>query len=160
MMHVFKTDANLYLTNKLKKWALAIIFGLLLFVVLKLFSSLPQDRILFGIAVIFLLKLSDNITQFHVKEIKIDTQTKQLTFILSSIMSGQKKKIYDLREATSELTHNSTLTKIFYSPLTLKILLPQKEGFRINSQYGFSTNTLEEVNNTIKLAANIDRTYV
>jgi hypothetical protein len=160
MMHVFKTDAKLHLTNELKNWTLIITFGLLLFVVLKLFYSLPEDKLLVGIAVFFLLKTGDTITRFHVKEIKIDTQTNQLTFILSSIMSGQKSRIYELREATSELTHNSTLTKVFLSPLTLKILLAQKGRFRINGRYGFTTDTLEEVNHAIKLAAITDKPYV
>jgi hypothetical protein len=152
-MHVFKTDTKLYLTNELKSWAWTTIIGILLVVILKSYYSLPQDKLLIGIAGIFLLKLGDTLTRFHVKEIKIDTQAKQLTFILNSIMSGQKNRIYDLRKATSELTHNSTLTKILYAPLTLKIFLPQKGGFRINGRYGFSTHTLEDINNALKSAA-------
>lgn len=151
-MHVFKTDNKLYLTNELKCWAWTILFLILLVVIFKFYYSLPQNKLLFGIIVIFLLKLGDTLTRFHVKEIKIDTQSKQLIFILNSIMAGQKNRIYDLQQATSEITHNSTLAKVLYSPITLKILLPPKGGFRINGRYGFSANTLKEINNALKLA--------
>jgi hypothetical protein len=152
-MQVFKTDTKLYWTNELKSWAWTTIIGILLVVVLKLYYSLSQDKLLVGIAVIFILKLGDTLTRFHVKEIKIDTQTNQLIFILNSIMSGQKNRIYTLQQATSEITHNSALAKVLYSPLTLKIFLPPKVGFRINGRYGFSANTLQEVNNALKSAA-------
>ena len=83
----------------------------------------------------------------NVKEITIDAQTSQLTFILGSIMSGQKNKTYDLREVKTELTASTTWTKILFSPLTLKIFLPTKESFSISGRYGFLPDTLTAIDN-------------
>lgn len=98
-----------------------------------------------------LLKLVDTLVQYHVVEIQVDSQKNQLTFVLNSLMSGEKIKRYDFRQATSELTNNSGLTKYLSSPLILKIFLRPKDTFRISNRYGFSSEALTSVDKTLKL---------
>jgi hypothetical protein len=99
------------------------------------------------------MKLADTLTQYHVREIQIDEQKKQMTVILNSVMSGKKIKQYELGQVTSNLITNSGLTKYFSSPFTLKIFLNPKDTFRLSNRYGFTLETLTLVDNTLKLAA-------
>ena len=148
-MQVFKTDRNIYLTNQLISWVWTIAFVLLVYFGFKLLSPQPIGRLLVPISLIILYRLRDTLTQFHVKKIKVDAQTNQLSFLLQSVMSGQKIRNYDLRQIKSELITYSRFASILYSSMTLKVLLPKNEVFRISSRYGFSANTLTLIDNAL-----------
>jgi hypothetical protein len=152
-MQVFKTDKKIFWANELKSWLWPFAFAAFLFFVFRYLFALPNDNIRVGIVVIFLMKLADTLTQYHVREIQIDEQKKQMTVILNSVMSGKKIKQYELGQVTSNLITNSGLTKYFSSPFTLKIFLNPKDTFRLSNRYGFTLETLTLVDNTLKLAA-------
>jgi|SRR6185312_14858811 len=149
-MQVFKTDKKLFWANELKSWLYKFAFAALLYFGLKYFSSLTNDNIIIGVVVILLLKLADTLTQYHVREIQIDEQKKQMTLILNSRMSGEKIKKYELEQATSELKNNLGLTQYLSSPFTLKIFLKPKDTFVISNRYGFSLDTLTSVDKILK----------
>jgi hypothetical protein len=149
-MQVFKTDKKLFWAHELKSWLWTFVFAGLLYFGLKYFSSLTNDKNIVGVFVILFLKLGDTLTQYHVKEIQIDGQKKQVTVVLKSRMSGDKIKRYELEQATSELISNSGLTKYFSSPCTLKIFFKPNDTFLISNRYGFSIDTLTSVNNVLK----------
>jgi hypothetical protein len=149
-MLTFKTDKKLFWTNELKSWLWTFAFAALLYLGLKQFSSLSSDTIMVGVVVIILLKLGDTLTQYHVREIQIDEQKNEMTFILNSRMTGQKRKIYGLEQTTSELINNSGLSKFFSSPFTLKIFLKPNDTFVISNRYGFTLDTLTSVDNILK----------
>jgi hypothetical protein len=148
-MQVFTTDRKAYLTNELKSWAWTVAFVLLLYFGFQLFSPRSAGSFLIGV---LLLKLGDRLTQYHVKAIQIDKENYKINFRLNSIMSGQKIKTYDLRQVTAELTESKTWTT--KSSPALKIYLPKKESFRIDSRYGFSAATLTAINNALKISNN------
>jgi len=152
-MQVFKTDKKLFKANELKSWLWTFAFAVLLYFGLKYFFSLTNDNIIVGVVVIFLLKLADTLTQYHVSEIQIDEQKKQMTVILNSIMSGEKIKGYELGQATSELINNSGLTRYLSSPFTLKVILKPKDTFVIGDRYGFTLDTLTLVDKVLKSIA-------
>ena len=149
-MQVFKTDKKLFWANELKSWLWTFAFAALLYFGLKYFSSLTNDNIIVGVFVILLLKLADTLTQYHVKEIHIDEQKKEMTVILNSRMSGEKIKKYELEKATSELINSSGLTRYLSSPFTLKVFLKPKDTFIISNRYGFTLETLTSVNKILK----------
>ena len=149
-MQVFKTDKKLFWANELKSWLRTFAFAVLLYFGLKYFYSLTNDNIIIGFVVILLLKLSDSLTQYHVREIQIDAQKKQMNVILNSRMSGEKIKKYELDQATSELVNNIGLTKYLSSPFILKIFLKPKDTFLISNRYGFSLDTLTSVDQMLK----------
>lgn len=150
-MQVFKTDRKLFWTNQLKSWALTIVFATALYFVLRLFSSASTDNLLVGVVILFLLKISDTFTPYHVTAIEIDRQTNQLIFKLYRFISGDKVRKYELSQARSELVYHSAIANAVSSPVTLKILLSSKDTFRINSRYGFSKETLTSVDKAMKL---------
>ena len=152
-MQVFKTDKKMFWANELKSWLWTFAFAAFLFFVFKYFFTLTNDNISVGVVVIFLLKFADTLTQYHVREIQIDEQKKQMTVILNSVMSGEKIKQYELGQVTSELITYSGLTKYLSSPFTLKIFLNPKDTFRLSNRYGFTLETLTSVDKTLKLAA-------
>ena len=149
-MQVYKTEKKSYLTNELKSWLLTMVIALILFLVFKLFFSLSEDKILLGIVVLFLLKLGDTFTQYHVTEIRLDANSNQITFILNNIMSGEKNKNYNLQQTHSEIIKTSKLNTFLNSDLILKIYLPDKKFFKIGSRYGFSPSTLETIDSSLK----------
>jgi len=149
-MQFFKIDRKIFWTNELKSWFITFAFAAAISFGVQLFSSISVENLMVGLVVIFLLKIADLVTPYRVTEIGIDTQKDQLTFRLYSPMSGDKIKTYELRQASSELVYHAGLTKLLSSPLTLKIFLMPKDMFRINSRYGFSTQTLASVDKTLK----------
>jgi hypothetical protein len=153
-MQIFKTDKKNFLANELKSWLWTLAFATLLYFGFQQFLSVTHDKLIIGVVVLLLLKIGDTLTQYHVTEIQVDKQKNELTFLLNSIMSGEKVKKYELGQASSELIHNSGLTKLLSSPVTLKIFLTTKDTFRINNRYGFSTKTLTSVDNTLKSLSN------
>lgn len=151
-MQVFTTNRKIYQINVLKNWAWTVAFALLLYLCFKSFSSASQDN--FFIVGFFLLKLGNTLTHYHVKTIQIDKENDKLNLILSSIMSGQKNKTYDLQQVTTELKESKTLVTGFMPSLTLKIHITKKGTFAINSRYGFTTDTLTAINNALNLSNN------
>ena len=144
-MQVFRTDRKLFWTNELKSWALIIVFATALLFGFQLFSSTKTDNLLVGIFVLFLIKIADTITQYHVTEIEIDKLRNEMIFKLYSPMSGEKIKKYELKVVRSELRHHSGITKLLSSAVTLNLLLTPKDMFRINSRYGFSSKSQDYI---------------
>lgn len=153
-MQVFNTDRRLHLTNELKSWVLTAALALLLYFGFTLFSSIPPASLIAALVVVFLAKLGNTLTQYHVKTIQLDNEKDKLDIILSSIMSGKKNKTYDLRQVTSELIENKTLINGFKSSPTLKIYVTKKETFVISNRFGFTKDTLNTVDNAIRLSNN------
>ena len=148
-MQVFKTDKNTFLRNELVSWLGTVLFTLLLYVGFKSFSSQPDGRLLVPVCLVILFKLRDTLTHFHIREIKVDEQANQLTFVLHSVMAGERLKSYNLRLLKSDIIRYSGLLKIFRSSATLKVTLPNQETFRVSTRYGFSANTLTIVDKTL-----------
>ena len=149
-MQVFKTDNKLFWANELKSWLWTFASAALLYFGLKYFSSLTNDNIIVGVVVVLLLKLADTLTQYHVREIQINGQKKEMTVILNSRMSGEIIKIYGIEQATSELISNSGLRRYLSSPFTLKVFLKPKDTFIISNRYGFTLDTLTSVDKILK----------
>ncbi len=149
-MQIFKTDKKIFWTNELKSWFWTFAFAALLYFGLKYFSSLTNDIIIVGVGIILLRKLADTFTQYHIREIQIDGQKKEMSVVLNSRMSGEKIKIYGLEQAASELIINSGLTKYLSSPFTLKVFLKPKDTFVISNRYGFTLDTLTSVDKIFK----------
>ncbi|MFT3822536.1 MAG: hypothetical protein QM731_01400 [Chitinophagaceae bacterium] len=149
-MQSFKTNTKLLQRSTLKNWGWTIGMAILLFITFRLVLNFPIDKVWLGIIVIFVIRLGDAITEFHVREIRIDTAADQLTFILRSIMSGEKIRSYPLQQAASLLKYHSGFISFLSFPLTLIISLPKKEYFKINSRYGFSADTLTAIDTALK----------
>jgi hypothetical protein len=75
------------------------------------FSSLHPENIWIIAIVMFLMKLSDTVFQCHVGEIRIDTSTNKLIFKLSSLLSGNEEKIFDLDQVQVIASKNFRLNK-------------------------------------------------
>lgn len=152
-MQVFKAYKKIYLANELKSWILSIVFVLLLFFAIRLFFSQTQINFLAGVILLALFKLGDMLTQFHVEQIKVDSNDSKVTFILKSVIQGEKIKTYHLGKIKSELLKNSRLKRLLNSPI--KIAASDDELFKIDSRYGFSTKTLKELDNTLKTSTSL-----
>jgi len=148
-MQAFTTDRKTYQTNELKSWAWTIAFALVLYSGFKLFSLVPQNSLFVGLTVIFLIKLGDTLTQYHVKTIQLDKENNRLNLILSSPMSGQKHKTYDLSQVSAELADNKSWTNGFGSSPVLKIYVTNKITFQLTSRYGFTKDILASVNQAL-----------
>ena len=149
-MQTFNIDKKTFWINEIKSWLTVIAFAILLSFIFSYFFSFKVDRIITGFCVIILLKLSDSLTQFHIKQIQIDKTTNQLTFILQSRMSGQKVMKYKLEQMTSELITNNGLKKFFSFPIVLKVYLKPKDTFSITNKYGFTNDILLLVDRELK----------
>lgn len=149
-MQVFSTDTKLFWSNELKSWLWIFAFTGLLFLSLKYFLSFTNDRIIFLAVVVLLLKLSDTLTQYHVREIKIDEQKKQLIVIFHSSLSGEKIKKYNINKVTSEIIKNSGIKSYLFSHFALKIFLEPKNTLVINSRYGFTLDALLSVDKELR----------
>ena len=141
-MQIFKIDKKIYWASELKSWLWTFIYSALIYLVLKKFILITNEKIIVGVFVILLLKFSGILIQYHVIERQIERQKKELTLILKSRMSGIKIKRYDLELTTSVLKLNTSLTRYLFSPFTLKLFLKPKEKFVINNRYGFRLDTL------------------
>lgn len=149
-MQIFKTDKKNYWINELKSWLWDIAFAALIFFGCKYFTALTNDNIVIIAFVILLIKLGDTLTQYHVREIRIDEEQQQMTTILHSPMSGEKIKQYDLSQVASALSNNSGLAKYFSSPFTLQIFLNAKNTLKLTNRYGFTLATLQSVDAALK----------
>jgi hypothetical protein len=150
MMRVFKTDKKTFWINELKSWLWDIAFAALLYLGCKYFTALTNDNIIIVAFVILLIKLGDTLTQYHVREIRIDKQQQQMTTVLHSPMSGEKIKQYDLSQVASALSNNSGLAKYLSSPFTLHIFLNPKNTLKLTNRYGFTLATLQSVDAALK----------
>lgn len=146
-MQVFKTDKKLFWTNELKSWLWTFAIAALMYFSLNYFFHKPG---IVSVYVLLLLKLSDTLTQYHVREIQIDGQKNELTVILISRMSGQKINRYELDQTFSELIINSGLTRFLARPFTLNIFLNPKKTFVISNRYGFTLETLTSVDKLLR----------
>jgi hypothetical protein len=149
-MIVYKTNKAAFWKNEIINWTQIFILGTILCFAFSFFSSFNKDKMSIGIIVMVLLKLSNFFTQYHIVEIKVDKPNNELTFLLLSRMSGQKIKKYQLDKVNSSFSVNSSWTKIFTYQFNLKILLNAKNFFVITNRYGFTKETLELVDNTLK----------
>lgn len=149
-MQIFKTDKKRFRANELKSWLCTVGIAALVYFTVDFFALLAMDTTIAGVTIMLLLKLGDWLTQFHVKEIQIDRPNNELTFVLDSIMSGEKIKRYELSSATSALAINSGLKRHLFSAFVLKIFLHPKHIFTIGSRYGFSQETLRFIDSAIK----------
>lgn len=149
-MQIFKADKNVFWVNELGSWLLTLASAALIYFGLQQFLLIPNDRLVIAVVVLLFIKIGDTLTQYHVTEIQVDSQEKQVIFILNSIVSGQKVKRYSLEQVRSELIRNSGITKVLSSSSTLKIFLVPKDMFRINNRYGFTTKILSSVDDTLK----------
>ncbi|NNV54946.1 hypothetical protein [Limnovirga soli] len=149
-MQFFKTNKKYFWSNELKSWLWTIAFAALVYFVLNYFYSITRDNFIIGVVVIFLRKLGDILTQYHVSEIQIDGQKKEMILILNSRMSGEKIKIYGIEQITSELIHYSGWKRYLYSPFTLNIFLNPKDKFVITNRFGFTLDTLTSVDKILK----------
>lgn len=149
-MQVFNTYRKIYFINELKSWALTLVLVLILFFIIRFFTSSTERSFLVGITLLVLLKLRDFIVPFHVKQVKIDVDNKRLIFLLKSIISGEKIKTYNLDGTKSELIEHSGLESFFLSPVRIRIITSAKERFEINSRYGFPAHTLKELDKAIR----------
>lgn len=157
-MKIFKTDKRIRLINELKSWAWVLITtGVLVFFIFRL-SSMKLEHFWNVMIVTFLMKLSDTLFQYHVDEIRIDAYTNKLFIGLSSLLSGNEEKIYDLDQVQVTTNKNFRLNKWLIGPKTINILLPKNKIFKISGRYGFSEDSLNEIESAIKSKAFIANT--
>lgn len=149
-MHFFKADLKYALAIELRSWLLTSVLLMALYVVIKLFHLLSDHYFTLGTIVVVVLKLSDRLFTYQIKEIQIDEQNKQFRFILKSLLSGQKIKSYELAEVKSAFISHSGLTKHFRAPLTLKLHLSSKETALVTNRYGFRYEVLSLVDQKLK----------
>lgn len=72
-----------------------------------------------------------------------------LAFILSSKFSGKEEKTFRLNLAKAILIKKPAFSIWKYQKLTLKLMLPDNNVFSITKRYGFSENTLTEIEEAI-----------
>ena len=149
-MEVYKADKKIFWRSELKTWIVIILFTAFLLFLFKFLFNFSSNNIFMSVLIIFLLKLSNTLTQYHVVEIQIDKNNNQLNFILESIMSGEKVKKNELSQTSSELIFSSGFIKYLSPKFYLKILLGSNDIFKITSRYGFSLNTLTLVNKSLE----------
>jgi hypothetical protein len=97
-----------------------------------------------------LLKTGNILTQYYVNEIQVDSQKRQVSLILRSIMSGKKIQHYKLDQVSSELVNNVGVIKYFSSSFTLKLIMDQNGTYFITDRYGFTLETLSLTDTTLK----------
>lgn len=158
IIETFSVNKRILWANEFKEWFFTFVFAAFLYLALQFFFTSSNSSIVVGFMVWLLLNISRTLTQYHVSQIRIDSQSCRLTLVLNSIMSGEKVKVYDLRNLKSELIIASGMARYFDSSLILKLYFKPKDVFRISSRYGFSTETLVLVDGSIKLVNNLSST--
>jgi len=151
VMPVFTTDKKQYLISESKSWGWTVVFTLILYIGLKFFISMRQNNINFGLIFIFIMKLMDTLTQYHVNVIQIDKKKGKMNLRLESLMTGDDYKTYDLRNVSSELVEEKSWWSLNKTHLKLKIHLPGKKMLQITNRYGFKEDTLRVINDTLKI---------
>ncbi len=101
----------------------------------------------------FGFRIVNSLVQLHVTEVRFDKSSNKVIFFLNSLFSGNRVNEYDLTELKSILKTNNRSLSFLRGPFTLKILLPAKKVFNIDSRYGFKAQTLKEIDASIGLAA-------
>jgi hypothetical protein len=148
-MQVFKADIKRFWFYEMKSWLWTFLLATLVYIVYYRISSANHDKLIIGIIVLLLLKTRNLFTQYRVTEIEINKKTNQLSLVLKSLISGEKVKKYELDQVRSELIHNSGLKKLVVSPNVLILFLSPKDTFHITHRFGFSTEALTTINNTL-----------
>ncbi|MDI1235756.1 MAG: hypothetical protein PSX81_15875 [bacterium] len=69
---------------------------------------------------------------------------------LTSKMSGDDIRTYELSNVSSKTNPNSHLSQWIKGPLTLFIALPDKAVFQINGYYGFAPAALRSIDEQLK----------
>jgi hypothetical protein len=150
-MPVFTTDKKNYLIRESKSWASTVIFTLIVYGSFKLFLSMRQDTVIIGLVSVFLLKLIDTLTQYHVNVIQIDKEKGKMNLRLNSLLTGYDYKTYKLQEVASELTETKSWLNFNQTVLRLRIYLPGKKVLQITNRYGFTDDTLKLIDDTLKI---------
>ena len=148
-IQVFKTNKDLYRKNEIKSWLWTLILATAIYIVYHQFANVTNDKLIIGISVLLLLKLANLFTQYRVAVIEVDRKNNQLSILLKSLLSGEKTKKYELGQVRSEFIQNAGFMKLMLSSDMLKLFLSPKDTFHISTRYGFSTETLAAINNTL-----------
>lgn len=149
-MQVFKADIKRFWFYEMKSWLWTLLLATLVYIVYYRISAANHDKLIIGIIVLLLLKTGNLFTQYRVTQIEVNKKTNELSLVLKSLMSGEKIKKYELEQVHSELILNSGLKKLLISPNVLILFLSEKDTFHITHRYGFSSETLAAINNTLK----------
>jgi hypothetical protein len=142
-MQVFKANKNKFLANELRSWVYTFGAGVIIYFVSNLVLTNSSETSFVFFLVIFLLKLSDTFTHFHTTEIQIDQSENKLTFLLKSLMTGNKEKSFNLSDTKLETVQRNRFPFFGQTEPNLRFYLPGNKIFKINSRYGFSKETLE-----------------
>ncbi len=148
-MKIFKIEKNKYLVNELISWLCNIVFVGTISVIILYTTNLELDNIYISTFCILLFQLFDTLQREKITAIKVDAVNNTLAFILSSKLSGKKEKTVPLNLAKAILIKKPTFSIWMYQKLTLEIMLQEKNVFSINKRYGFSENTLIEIEEAI-----------
>lgn len=148
-IQVFKTNKDLYRKNEIKSWLWTFILATALYIVYHQFSNVTNNKLIIGISILLLLKAANLFTQYRVTEIEVDRKNNQLSIVLKSLLSAEKTKKYELGQVRSELIQNAGFMKLMLSSDMLKLFLSPKDTFHISNKFGFTTETLKAIDNTI-----------
>jgi hypothetical protein len=148
-IQVFKTNKDLYRKNEIRSWLWTFILATIIYIVYHQYSRVTNDKLIIGISILLLLKAGNLFTQYRITDIEVDRKNNQLSIVLKSLLSGEKIKRYELGQVRSELIHHSGWMKLMLSSDMLKLFLSPKDTFHISNRYGFSTESLKAIDNTI-----------
>lgn len=150
-MQVFHADNRLYLSNEVKHGFITLGIWCIVFLLLRIFAVFTWQTISFVAIILLFFGLRDVLIPYRVNKITVDPNAGKLRIDLRSFLLGKQDKVYDLKEVRSELLNRSGILKRLFPSVVIKIALPTNQEFQISGRYGFTKETLESVDNSIKL---------
>ncbi len=148
-MKIFKIEKNKYLLNELISWSWdIIIFGIISMAIFYTTNRMLEDACVL-LSCVFFIQFFDMLQQEKITAIKVDAVNNTLAFILSSKLSGKEEKRFPLNLAKVVLIKKPTFSIWMYQKLILKVSLPDNSFFNITQRYGFSENTVIEIEEAI-----------
>ncbi len=148
-METFKINRQLRVRKELLSWLWSFILVAAISMVLSQLTSWKSGNALNVFIIVFLFNLSHLLFSYQVTEVRLDRTRQELIFVLSSIYTGPDSKVYTLQEVSAaEISHAKALGGL-NEPVSLSVYLPKKKIFRITGRYGFSADTLKNIEKAI-----------
>lgn len=150
-MNKFKPDSRLQRLSEIRYWLKYLILVGLVVLVSNYVLMLTTEKKALLLSVLLLIRIADRITQSYVSQIEINKEEANIKIALKSILSGIKVKEYELNKIKVELVEHSGLKKYTASPFELLIDIESGGLYKIGNRYGYSIDTLKEIERAARM---------
>ncbi|PWU01924.1 MAG: hypothetical protein C5B52_06555 [Bacteroidetes bacterium] len=149
-LKIFKAQRALYFVSELKSWVWTLLIYSSIINGFSMFRPVTNDKVEFSLILIVFAKLLSTLMEFRIKNITVNSEKKNIEIKSGSMFSGEKIRIYDLKNVQSEIAINNKWKRFFDSRFTLNLFISPKGQYKISSRYGFPDEDLQKLKKTLE----------